>query len=519
MDNSSIIKGSHLKKIAFHGTLYMVGSFLVKSGNVLLLPIYTRALAPAEYAVFSNLIALGAIAGIFISLYIDIAYARLFFDANHEPGQLRRLFSTLFFFFLAWGLAATVVAFFVVRSRTASLLNIPWYPHILLACVIPLITQMSSLAAAHFRSQHRSVIVTSAKFIGFLVGAAVSVILLLKMRLGAQSLLWGVLARSCVTWIWYYGCLIREGIICWQFSFKSLAEALRFSLGLLPMGALQWVAGSFDKLLITWFGTLSDSGIYSLAFEVGRVMNVFVLSLFMVYGPMIFAMLKENAQKNVARIEQFQSFYFHTLIGLAFFISIFSPELFGIFVDEKYHAGIGLVPVIAFAFVFGGIRKLYATLIYYHKMTLLISLGTILASLLRFGLNIILIPHFAGKAAAWTGLVAAVFLAGYFYLLSRKYEPLRLDRKATITTLSILAVCLMLVGFCTYVLDLTFWTLLFAKIVITILAVVLTWFSQFGDELRRVMKRYKEKRLSEVKEMDESYDLIPKTQENDLYND
>ena len=111
MENPNIIKGSHLKKIAFHGSLYMISSFLVKSGNVLLLPIYTRVLAPAEYAVFSNLMALGLVAGIFISLYIDVAYARLFFDANGEPGQLRRLFSTLFFFFVVWGLAATIAAF------------------------------------------------------------------------------------------------------------------------------------------------------------------------------------------------------------------------------------------------------------------------------------------------------------------------------------------------------------------------------------------------------------------------
>jgi len=514
IEDSNLIKGSHLKKITFHGSLYLISSFLVKGGNVILLPIYSRCLAPAEYAVFSNLIALGAVAGIFISLYIDIAYARLFFDADNEPHRLRQLFSTLFFFFLAWGLMATTVAFFIIRNRTSSLLNVPWYPHILLACVIPLVTQMGSLAAVHFRSQHKSVTITAAKLLGFIIGAAVSLVLLLKLRLGPQSLLWGVLARSSVMWAWYYGKLFREGLIGWEFSFKSLAEALRFSLALLPMGALGWLGSSFDKLLITWFGSMADSGVYSLAFEVGRVMNIFVLSLFMVYGPMIFAMLKEDAKKNIARIEQFQSFYFHALIGLAFFISIFSPELFQFFVDEKYHGGIVLVPVIAFSFVFGGIRKLYATLIYYHKMTLLISIGTIMASLLRFGLNILLIPYFAGKAAAWTSLGAAIFLAGYFYLLSRKYEPLRLDRRATTATLSILAVCLMLVGLCTYVLHLSFWPLLSAKIAIAVLAIVLTWFSQFGRELRRVLSRHPDRKPLDIEQPQEPYDLIPKTEED-----
>jgi O-antigen/teichoic acid export membrane protein len=514
MDQSKIIKGSHLKSIVRHGSLYMISSFLVKSANAFLLPVYTRYLEPAEYAVFSNLMAIGAIAAIFISLYLDSAYARLFFDVEHDRRQLRSLFSTIFLFFLSWGVLAAVAAFFIIRHRTSRLLDVPWYPYILLTCIIPLVMQMNSLARVHFRSQHKSGTVAGAGLAGFAVGAAVSIILLVWGRLGAQSLLWGVLARACVIWLWYYGVLIREGLIGWDFSFKFLREGLTFSLALLPMGTLGWLSGSFDKLLITWFGSMADSGIYSVAFEVGRIMNIFVLSLFMVYGPMIFAMLKEDAKKHIARIEQFQSFYFHAIVGLGFFISIFSPELFQFFVDEKYHGGIVLVPVIAFGFVFGGIRKLYATLIYYHKLTLLISIGTIMASLLRFGLNIVLIPYFAGKAAAWTSLGAAIFLAGYFYLLSRKYEPLRLDRRATTATLSILAVCLMLVGLCTYVLHLSFWPLLSAKIAIAVLAIVLTWFSQFGRELRRVLSRYRDRKSLGIEEPQEPYDLIPKTEED-----
>ncbi len=513
METSDIIKGSHLKKIVRHGSLYMISSFLVKSANAFLLPVYTRYLEPAEYAVFSNLMAIGAIAAIFISLYLDSAYARLFFDAEHDRRQLRSLFSTIFLFFLSWGVLAAVAAFFIIRHRTSRLLDVPWYPYILLACIIPLVTQMNSLANVHFRSQHKSGTITGARLAGFAVGAAVSIILLVWGRLGAQSLLWGVLARACVIWLWYYGVLIREGLIGWDFSFKFLREGLTYSLALLPMGALGWLSGSFDKLLITWFGSMADSGIYSVAFEVGRIMNIFVLSLFMVYSPMIYAMLKEDAKKHIARIEQFQSFYFHVLIGMAFLVSIFTREVFQLLVEERYHGGISLVPVIAFAFAIGGIRKLYATLIYYHKLTLLISLGGIMHTMLSFGLNVVFIPRFGGKAAAWSKLFSMIFVAVYFWLLSRKYEPLRLDRRALGTTLSILAVCLGALAVCVYVLRLAFWPLLAAKFAIVALAVVLTWRSCFGDELRRVLSRRKERAASYTEQPEEPRESVPETGE------
>lgn len=501
MQNSdNIIQGSHLKKIVRHGLLYMVSSILVKAGHAILLPIYTYYLDPAEYAVFSNLMAIGAVAAVFISLYVDFAYVRLFFDTHDEPRKLKRLFSTLFFFSLSWGTIATVGAFFLVRNQTAQLLLVPWYPHILLACVIPLVTQMNALAAAHFRSQHRSGTVSGATLLGFISAAVVSVGLLSLTHIGPVSLLWGALAGACVIWLWYYGMLVREKVVGWCFSFPFLKEALVYSLGLLPLTASAWVSGQLDKLLITWFKALAESGVYSVAFELGRILNLFVMSLFMVYTPMMFAMLKEDARKNVGRIEQFQSFYFHIIIGMAFVISIFSPEIFHLFIAQKYYAGISLVPVIAFAFVFGGIRKLYATVIYYHKLTLLISLGGIMQAVISFGLNVLLIPHFGGFAAAWSKLISMILVAGYFYLLCAKYEPLRLNWRALATTLSILGACLALLGLCVYGLHLSFWPLAAAKGAIVILALALTWWSRFGAELRRVLTKKKVEQAPAVRQ-------------------
>jgi len=270
-----------------------------------------------------------------------------------------------------------------------------------------------------------------------------------------------------------------------------LKEALIFSLGLLPMTASAWVSGHFDKLLITWFGSKTQSGIYSVSFELGRIIELLVMSLFMVYTPMIYAMLKEDARKHIARIAQFQSFYFHTIIGMAFIISLFSPEIFKLLLNEKYHAGIGLVPIIAFAFVFGGARKLYATLIYYHKLTILISIGGIMQALISFGINVLMIPTYGGEAAAWAKLISMLIVTVYFYLLCQKYEPLRVDWRALLVSLSILTLCLALLGFSMYVLKLSFWFLAGAKVGIMLIALYLTWRSRFGAELRRVITRRK----------------------------
>ncbi|MFQ5590639.1 MAG: lipopolysaccharide biosynthesis protein [Phycisphaerae bacterium] len=486
---TQVIRQSQAKTVLFHGSLYMVSSLLVKCGGALLLPVYTHHLSPAEYAVFSNLMAIGVAVGLVISLYVDHAYARFFFDEEHDALRLRRLFSTVFLFCMVWGIVTLTVAFFILRNPTARFLAVPGYPHVLLACVIPFVMQMNALAAAHFRSQHRSTTVIIPQVLAFLLGACVSLVLLLRVHLGPLALLWGALANACVVWAWYYRILWGEGLIALRFSTELLGPVLAFSLGLLPLAASEWISGFSDRLLLTHLASLAQSGIYSVAFEVGRVMNVFVMSLFTVYIPMVFAMLKEDARKHIARIERFQAFYFHALAGLAFFLSILAPEIYRLLVKERYQGGVGLVPIIVFAFAIGGMGRLYTTLLHYHKLTLLISLGGVMHAVLNVTLNVLLIPHFGAEAAAWTKVVSILLVSAYYFGVSRKHQPLHLDWGAMRVTLATLGVCVAAFVGCKYALGLSFWYLLAAKGAILFLALAITWYSRFGEDLRRGLSR------------------------------
>ena len=499
MSKWSIIQGSHFKKIVGHGSLYFIASVVTKGIYVILLPIYTHWLKPSEYAIFSNLFAVAALAGVFTSLYLDNAYARFYFDAENDAVKLRQIFSTIFLFMLGWGLVACVTIFFIIRAPIVRTYDVPVVPYVLLVCTIPLLKQFNILASVNYRVQHKSVYVTGASYLWCGASTTVSLVLLLVFGLKAQALLWGIVAGEVASLLFYYVRLVGDGLIGGVFSPRLLKEVLFYSLGLLPLTAASWLSGYSDRLLITWFGELADSGVYSVAFDVGRIINVMVLSIFMVYGPMIFAMLKEGREKNIWRIEVFQSFYFHLLLGCAFFLSLFTPELFGFLVDEKYHVGTSLVPIIAFAFVFAGVRKLYATPIYYHKLTLLISVGGIMQALVNFGINYMLIPFYGGKAAAWSKLVCMMMVALYFYALCRKYEPIRIDKSALGISVSILGGCLALFLLAAYVLCLSFWPLLAIKILILGFAIVCTWLSRFGKAMHLIIDFVRNRSKKEAK--------------------
>ncbi|MHC4639445.1 MAG: lipopolysaccharide biosynthesis protein, partial [Planctomycetota bacterium] len=381
-------------------------------------------------------------------------------------------------------------------------------PYVFLVCAIAMLRQFNILASVNYRVEHKSLYVTGAGYLWCGMSTVVSLVLLLVFKLGPLALLCGVLAGEAVSLIYYYVRLFRDHVIGAMFSWRFLREAMVYSLCLLPLTAASWLAGQSDKLLVAWFGDLGGSGVYSVAFEVGRSINIVTLSIFMVYGPMMFAMLNERSEKNIRRIEVFQSFFFHLLLGLAFFVSLFTPELFKIFVGPKYHVGIPLVPVIAFGFVFAGVRKLYATVIYYHKLTLLISLGGVLQAMLNFGLNIALIPLYGGSAAAWARMASSILVAVYFYILCRKYEPLKIDRNSMLVSLSILGGGFAVFAVCAYVIKLGVWPLFFVKVLIFVFAVVCTWYSRFGKAMRLLVEHVRDRKKGGDTQAESSGDLL-----------
>lgn len=488
---SSITKGSDFSRIARHSAVYFMASLLTKGLHAILLPVYTTWLSPSDYATFSNLLAIAGLIVVGTSLYLDNAYARFYFDTCDEPDKLRLLFSTLFVFITVWGALAAGVFFFLLAPHLSRAYDIPALPYVAVICLIPLFAQFNALARTHFRSQHRSGLVTSATYILAIVNAAVALAILLGIEATPAALLWGVLAGEAASATFLIIRLFRDNVIGFAVDFRQLRSALTYSIGLIPLTAASWLSGYSDRLLISWLGNTTASGVYSVAFEIGRVINIIVLAIFMVYGPMMFALLKEAKAENITRIERFQSVYIHLLIGSAFFLSLFTPELYRLLINESYDEGIQWVPIIAAAFVFAGLRKLYVTPIYYHKLTILISIGGIVQAILNLGFNYFLIPRYGAVVAAWSKLLSMSVVALYFYALCRKYEPIKINRRAFKTTASTLIACTITYLFVRYGLRLDGSWLLAAKLMILIGALVLTLKSPFGESIRTLINESK----------------------------
>ena len=91
---------SRIKSLFRNLVIYGLGDVATSLVSFLLLPLYTRYLAPADYGVIAMLLTIEAVAKIVFRWGVDTAFMRLYFDCR-DTASRQRLASTIFFFLLA----------------------------------------------------------------------------------------------------------------------------------------------------------------------------------------------------------------------------------------------------------------------------------------------------------------------------------------------------------------------------------------------------------------------------------
>ena len=237
------------------------------------------------------------------------------------------------------------------------------------------------------------------------------------------ALLCGTSASVLIsTWV-----LWQEGLLRFKFSLPMLKESLLFSIPLVPSIASSWIAGLSDRVILSWYGSLAETGIYSVGYGIGKGLSLFTESVFMVYGPMIYAMLKKDTDIARIRIERFVPYFFMFMLWVFMASSLFAEELVTVMTTGDYVSAVSVVPVILFARFLGSQYKAFVNILSYERKTLVISSGAILMAIVNLGANLIFVPLFGKMAAAWATAASVGIYTLWMIGWSQKSFYMKLD--------------------------------------------------------------------------------------------
>jgi O-antigen/teichoic acid export membrane protein len=435
--------GNQFKTILKYSPWYLVSTILTKMSVIFLVPIYTKYLSPEDYGVLNTLTAFGGALPVFISLAIDSSFMRFYFlekKVSHE--NVRTLYSTLFWFIVAWGSVMTTVSLLGAPLIFKSLVDIPYWPFMPLTIVPMLLSQLTDLGSGYLRANLKTRTFTIIKIARFVVSTSVVVILLVYFRLGIKANLYGAFCGSFLGLGLYIYLSLRYALLGFYFDWKILKRCLYYSIPFVPIIASSWIAGLSDRLILAYYGRVREVGLYSISANVARMLYFANDAITQVQGPISLSALTEDRELGKKQVCEFLMVFMWGLTIAYLLLTFFSKEILYLIANERYHSAYKLVGILGFTFVLGGIYRPFSMIISFHAKTWLFAAAAFIQAGINAALNFAFIPLFGQYAAAWSTLVSVLSYSVWVIWWAQRLDPIPIRRMDILSVIFFLSIAL-----------------------------------------------------------------------------
>lgn len=454
------IKKSDIFETVKHSKNYFLANIATKAVAVISIPIFTRLLTQADYGIVAVFNAYVGIFLVVLSLNAHASVGRYYYEKSDDFGEF--IGTSLIFVGIVFGL--TVFIFALLYRQIGNLIQLPGLLpiYLILVCLFAILSAVYLQILVPQKKSKEAAIIKTVK--GYtLTGTAILFVCLLEENkyLGR---IWANLLISFIFSI-YFMMKIRR---YWKFSFKSshLKYIANYSFPLIPYSLSGVILAQFDRIMINSTLDATSTGLYSLGYNIGMLLLITIESTRQALVPDFFKFLDN---KEYRRLDALVKRVFSIVTVAALGLVLFAREMGIILADEKFHPGLGVVPVVVIGYVFYGMFTVYSRYIHYEKRTTYLSIVVLVGGILNIILNALFIPRYGYIAAAYTTL------ASYFILFLLAWVVARMVFSQGITPLRMIwdptIIMFLFIAFAYYLNELNLNVVLFLIIKLTILIV------------------------------------------------
>lgn len=393
-------------------------------------PIFTRLMTKEEYGIYNTYLSWENIIIIFASLNLG---AGVFNNAlikykgkeNEYTSSMQGLTTVL-----------TLVVMGVILSFGnffSNLMEVPIYVLILLTFELIFMPAMSFyMARERFEYRFKSVVLITIFLSISILFSGIGAVVLFDDKVSAKIISY-IIVQSFFCGIIYINNFIKERKF---FDKEYWIFALKFNLPLLPHYLSYIILSTSDRIIIKQMVGDAEAGIYSLAYNVGMILNIFINAITSVFTPYIYKELNDKRYKNIEKVSiSILLFILIPLIGIV----LVAPEIVLIMGGKDYLDAIYIIPPVVLGTFVYLIYSFFSTIEFYLEKTLFVMLGTVSAAIINIVLNLIFIPVFGYFAAGYTTLISYLFLVIIHYIFMRKIFKNRIYNIKKMSVISFLA--------------------------------------------------------------------------------
>jgi O-antigen/teichoic acid export membrane protein len=405
-----------VRSLSAHSAVYLVVAALGRSVSLLLVPLYTAVLAPAQYGVLAIALTINALLTLVLGMALHSAIARLYFEAetDEERGQL---YGTLLAFLVV---VPGIVCLLIELAGRAGALDfsaeIPYDPYLSLTVWASYFGVFLVLPQTIYITRQEPAKVLWLTLSNAVVMVAATVVLVVGLDQGVAGALRALLASAAFTGI--VSIVLTARMSSGRVSPAVLRTAMIFAVPLLPHLLGHWLLNLSDRIILNRYVSQAGVGIYTFAYQFGLAMAVFTLALSNALSPIMMRQLKDPATRDHAPPTGTYALLAVTAVGLA--IVLFAEEGVRLLAPDSYGDAAALVPWIVLAYVFQGVYYVWQQGTWYSMRTALVPVLTLACATLNVAMNLVLVPRYGIEAAAITTAVSFLALAVAQGLLAQK---------------------------------------------------------------------------------------------------
>lgn len=409
----------HILDIGRDSAWYLLAAVSSSLTSFIAVPIFTRVLVPAEYGVYSLVAGTILLAANLGSIWLAISIVR-FYPVYEKEDRVDEFYSTIYHYIphvLAAILlvALPLVALFLPlgKNRAVICLGIAVFP------LFWLFRVSQGLTRARRFSKFYAIQAMLADAGRYLVGAA----LVVWVGLGVKGIFVGWLGALALVIIIQMFVLSFWRYFRWdKYSGELEREFLHFGVPLIAVNILGSALSMADRYIVGAFKGSSQVGLYAVVYSLTTAIVVFLIS-FIELGaiPVVTRTYENEGEKQaVALVRTLTRYFLLVMVPSMVGMWVLRHRIMVVITSLKYIPAQNVILPLLLGISIGEFGWLPGIAFNLKKKTRLLMWPVLSAAVFNIVLNLILVPFYGYKGAAWATLFSYVLYFIVAVILTRR---------------------------------------------------------------------------------------------------
>lgn len=423
-------------KILKYFSLSLIATVLIRAINLVSVPVFSRILTPEEYGTVDVFMTYVNIFMIILGLDVhgSVSKARLDFKERSDEYISCSLIVTIAF---ASGAALFINYLFPYIQFLFGLER--WSVNLMLIYSYGMFLMSYRSADYNFHYEYVKNIQLSLSVAVLNLFLSIFLIKTIFRETHVLGRILGAIVPTVICAIFILINYIKKGT--WNVKREYVSYALKFGVPLIPHNLSHLVLANSDKIMIKNLISASASGIYSLAYTLGLMLQVVSEGFNQAFCPWLYRKLDERKEDIVTKA---QRLYILLYCMIVIWVMAIAPEVLKMFAAGEYWDGVTMIIWVVYAVFVSFTYTLYVNIEFFYKRTALISSGTIMAALSNVILNALFLKRFGYQFGAASTVISYLVLLLFHMLIVNCRLKIRIvDNRLVIgLALGMLLVCI-----------------------------------------------------------------------------